>query len=41
VDGLQSLFLDVELEKQEQVLTPYDNFLYALKAEETKTLLPV
>jgi len=30
----------VELEKQEQVLTPYDNFLYALKAKETKRQYP-
>jgi hypothetical protein len=28
--------LELELEKQEQVLSPYDNFLYALKAKETK-----
>jgi hypothetical protein len=36
VGGLQFLFVVVELEKQEQVLTPYDNFLYALKSKETK-----
>lgn len=32
--------LDSTLEKQEQVLSPYDNFLYALKAKETKRQYP-
>jgi len=31
--------LELELE-QEQVLTPFDNFLYALKAKETKRQYP-
>lgn len=30
----------MELEKQDQVLTPYDNFLYALKAKETRRQYP-
>jgi hypothetical protein len=32
------ILFELELE-QEQVLTPYDNFLYALKAKETKKWL--
>ena len=40
VGGLHFLLLVVDLEKQEQVLTPYDNFLYALKAKETKRQYP-
>jgi hypothetical protein len=43
VDGLQILkfLLELDLEQeQEQVLTPYDNFLYALKARETKRQYP-
>jgi len=32
--------LELELEKQEQVLTPYDNFVYALRAKETKRQYP-
>jgi hypothetical protein len=31
--------LELEL-NQEQVLSPYDNFLYALKAKETKRQYP-
>jgi len=30
----------LELEKQDEVLTPYDNFLYALKAKETRRQYP-
>jgi hypothetical protein len=41
VDGLQILKFLLELElEQEPVLTPYDNFLYSLKAKETKRQYP-
>jgi hypothetical protein len=38
VNGLQFV-LELELEEQ-QILAPYDNFVYALKAKETKRQYP-
>lgn len=32
--------MELELEKQDEILTPYDNFVYALRAKETKRQYP-